>query len=156
MNHVVIEQAPERVERRSLVIDATPEAIFELLADPGRHHEFDGSETVRRSTEETPDRLSLGAKFGMKMKLVVPYSMSNEVVEFVENESIAWTHIGGHVWRYTLDAVDGGETKVTEEFDWRPSSIAFFLKATKAPSRNADAIEKTLPRLADIVTTVSG
>ena len=147
---VSVDDAPDRVERRSIVIDATTSAIFDMLADPSRHHEFDGSGTVRASRDSAPERLSEGAKFGMDMKLVVPYRMTNEVVEFVENETIAWRHLGGHIWRYRLDEIDGG-TKVTEEFDWRTAKAPPFLKLTGAPSRNATSIEKTLVRIAALV-----
>jgi hypothetical protein len=36
-----------------------------------------------------PERLYLGASFGMKMKLITPYYIKNQVVEFEENRSIA-------------------------------------------------------------------
>ncbi len=145
---VVVEDAPDRVERRSIVVNATPEEIFELLADPRRHHEIDGSGTVQASKLEAPPRLSAGAKFGMKMKLGVPYTITNTVVDFVENKQISWRHLGRHVWRYTLEAVDGG-TKVTEEFDWRPALFPPGLKLINAPRDNAESIEKTLVRLAE-------
>ncbi|MFK8023706.1 MAG: SRPBCC family protein [Ilumatobacter sp.] len=148
MTDVVVEDAPDRVERRSVVVSATPEAIFELLADPSRHHEIDGSGSVQASKLDAPPRLSPGAKFGMKMKLGVPYTITNTVVDFVENEQIAWRHMGGHVWRYRLEAVDGG-TRVTEEFDWRPAVFPPALQLMRAPRNNAVAIEKTLRRLAD-------
>lgn len=153
---VVVEDAPDRVERRSIVIDAAPDAIFDLLATPSRHPEFDGSGTVREAKDSSPARLSPGAKFGMRMKRFVPYAMTNEVVEFVENETIAWRHLGKHVWRYTLEpaedsTADAPRTKVTEEFDWRPSPLAFALKLVDLPSQNAASIEKTLVRLADVV-----
>ncbi|MFN3255053.1 MAG: SRPBCC family protein [Ilumatobacter sp.] len=149
---VVVEDAPDRVERRSIVIDAEPGAIFDLLADPSRHQEFDGSGTVRDASDSAPQRLSNGVKFGMQMKWFVPYRMTNEVVEFVENESIAWRHMGGHIWRYTLTPTQGG-TKVIEEFDWRPARAPFALKLMKAPQQNAASIEKTLARLAQAVAS---
>ncbi len=147
---VTIEDAPDKVIRRSIVVDAPASQIFDLLADPARHRDFDGSDTVRRSTEETPERLSLGAKFAMRMKMVVPYRMSNEVVEFVENERIAWTHVGGHVWRYTLAPVDD-RTQIVEEFDWRSSWAGPGLEIARVPARNAKAIDATLARLANLV-----
>ena len=147
---VSVDDAPDRVERRSIVVDAAASTVFDVLADPSRHHEFDGSGTVQASRPSAPERLSEGAKFGMEMKLVVPYRMTNEVVEFVENETIAWRHLGGHIWRYRLDEADGG-TKITEEFDWRTSKAPPFLKLTGAPGRNATSIEKTLERLAVLV-----
>ena len=63
--------------------------IFDLLADPARHRDIDGSGTVRDS-KDSPQRLSLGATFGMSMKVDVSYSMSNTVIEFEENRRIAW------------------------------------------------------------------
>jgi hypothetical protein len=150
-HHVVaVEDAPERVERRSIVVAADPATVFDVLATPSRHHEFDGSGTVQGSRTTAPERLSEGAKFGMEMKIVVPYRMTNEVVEFVENDTIAWRHFGGHIWRYRLAEVDGG-TKITEEFDWRTSKAPPFLKLMGYPAKNAVSIEKTLERLAALV-----
>jgi len=152
------DDAPERVERFSAIIAATPTAIFDLLADPSRHREFDGSGTVGESSSSAPQRLELGAKFGMGMKRFVPYRITNEVVEFVEDELIAWRHFGGHIWRYRLEPVEsatgsaGPSTRVTEEFDWRPSKIPPVLNLFRIPADNSASIEATLPRLADAVT----
>lgn len=149
--HVVsVDDAPDRVERRSILVDAPPETVFELLAHPARHHDFDGSGTVRDSRDGDDVRLSLGARFGMDMKLVVPYRMTNEVVEFDEGRAIAWRHLGGHIWRYRLEPTDAG-TRITEEFDWRPSRAGAFLALMKYDERNARSIEATLERLAELV-----
>ena len=129
-------------------VPADPQAIFDLLADPAQHPTIDGSGSVRASKEESPARLEMGARFGMSMKLGVPYKVTNTVVEFDEPSLIGWRHMGGHVWRYRLRPVEGG-TEVTEEFDMRPMKGAFLLKATGAPKRNAKAIEATLDRLAE-------
>ncbi len=152
-DRVTIDDAPDRVERRSIVIDAEPEAIFDLLADPRRHGTFDGSGTVQDTRVSAPDRLSDGAKFGMKMKLgPLPYTISNTVIEFEEGRRIAWRHLGRHVWRYVLEPVDGG-TKVTEEFDWGASVFPPALQLAGYPVRNARSIEQTLLRLAEVVET---
>jgi len=138
----------ERIERAQRVVAASPQAIFDLLADPRRHAEIDGSGTVRAAHPDVPERLFLGAKFGMKMRQGVPYSMTNEVVEFDEPHLIAWRHLGGHVWRYRLEPTEGG-TLVTEEFDWGPSRAPWFLRLTRATGRNRQAIDATLARLAE-------
>jgi len=137
----------EKVERRIRFVAAEPQAIFDLLADPSKHSLIDGSGTVRGSNDELPDRLELGSKFSMSMKMGVPYKMTNEVVEFEEPALIAWRHMGGHIWRYRLRAVDGG-TEVTEEFDWRPSRAKTLLRVTGSPKKNAKALDATLDRLA--------
>jgi hypothetical protein len=135
----------ERIERGIRFVPADPQAIFDLLADPRQHALIDGSGTVREPTE-APERLSLGAKFGMGMKLGVPYKITNEVVEFDEPNVIAWRHVGRHVWRYRLRPVDGG-TEVTEEFEWGTARSPLALKLSGTPKRNAKAIEATLDRL---------
>ena len=141
--------APDRVERVSTIVPAGRQEIFDLLADPSKHPTFDGSGTVQQSGANGPERLSLGAKFGMSMKKGVPYKITNEVVEFEEPSLIAWRHMGGHIWRYRLEEAEGG-TKVTEEFDWRPSRAPLMLKLMKAPQQNTKAMEATLQRLVDI------
>ena len=148
---VVVEDAPARVERRSIVVDAPASTIFDLLADPRRHHEIDGSGTVRASRLDAPDRLSAGARFGMQMKFGVPYRITNTVVDFEEDRLIAWRHLGRHVWRYRLEPIDDSRTRVTEEFDWRTAVFPPALRLIGAPDDNAEAIEKTLVRLRDVV-----
>ena len=142
---------------RSRTITAPPQTIFALLADPARHHEIDGSGTVIASRTDAPARLSLGAKFGMSMKVGVPYKIENTVVAFVENETIAWKHFGGHVWRYELRAgAEPGSTEVTETFDWSTSKGPLFLQLVGYPKRNAKVMEKTLDRMAALFGRVGG
>lgn len=138
----------EKVIRRSTFVPAPPGEIFEILADPSRHSEIDGSGSVKGARTGAPRRLSLGAQFGMDMRILVPYRMTNTVVEFEENRRIAWRHLGGHVWRYLLEPVDGG-TNVTEEFDWTGNRAPLMLKLMNATTRNAESIEKTLQNLKD-------
>lgn len=125
-------------------VPAPPEEIFELLAHPSNHVLIDGSGTLQEA--KSTDRLALGAKFGMGMKIGLPYRMVNTVEEFEEGRRIAWCHLGRHRWRYTLTPVEGG-TQVNEEFDL--SHVPAFRKpVTKFMSRkNGEAIERTLDRL---------
>ena len=129
------------------VISAAPGLIFEILADPRQHSKIDGSGSVKAAKVSAPSRLSKGSKFAMDMKILIPYKMTNTVVEFEENRRIAWQHFGGHIWRYILEPVDGG-TKVTEQFDWNKSKSPLVLKLRKSPQDNAKSIEKTLENLA--------
>jgi uncharacterized protein YndB with AHSA1/START domain len=144
----------ETVER---VIPAPAEKIFDLLADPSRHRDIDGSGTVREA-KESPQRLSLGATFGMSMKLGVGYSMSNTVIEFDENRRIAWqtrgsgslgSKFGGRIWRYELEPVDGG-TRVRETWDISEESLKFVVRPARKKTRTS--MEQTLERIEELVT----
>src|ERR1700736_3754375 len=88
---------------------APPEAIFAYLADAAKHPMIDGSGTVKQAKPGAPERLSAGSTFGMSMKMGVPYSMVNTVIEFEDNRRIAWQtrfagfmgkFVGGRIWRY--------------------------------------------------------
>jgi hypothetical protein len=48
---------------RSITVAARPATIFAVSADPRRHHETDGSGTVRRPIDG-PERLTTGSRFG--------------------------------------------------------------------------------------------
>ncbi len=82
----------------------------------------------------------------MRMRIGVPYSIRNEVVEFEEGRRIAWRHYGHHVWRYVLEPAPGG-TRVTEEFDWGSSRAPWLMTLVRAPQRNELSMERTLERL---------
>jgi uncharacterized protein YndB with AHSA1/START domain len=146
----------DKVVSVSRVIEAPPEVIFDVLADPGRHAEIDGSGMVQHLRGES-SRLALGSKFGMDMKMgFVPYRISNTVKEFDENHSIAWAHFGGHRWRYELapTEVDGRPaTAVTESFDWSTCNplVGKGLELAGYPKKHPANMEATLDRLAALV-----
>ena len=142
----VMTSNPSRIVSFSTIVSAPADEIFNLLADPRRHSEIDGSGSVQAAQINAPERLSLDATFGMQMKIGLSYKITNTVVEFEEGKTIAWRHFGGHIWRYILEPVDGG-TKVTEQFDWNKSKSPLILKLRKSPQDNAKSIEKTLENL---------
>ena len=141
--------ADRKITTGARFVPAPPEDIFNLLAQPSMHRVIDGSDTVQDARASGPERLSLGAKFGMDMKIgPVPYPMSSTVSRFDEYEVIEWHHWGKHRWRYELEPVDGG-TMVTESFDWAPAIMpAVFYQMVGYPDRHRSSIDKTLERLA--------
>jgi len=131
-----------------IVIAAPAATIFDLLANPASHRLFDGSETIQSSISG-PDRLFLGAKFSMAMKIKLAYRIKNTVVAFEENKKIAWCHLMKWTWCYELTDLGNGTTQVTESFD--ASNIPFYakrwLKMTGAIKHNPKWMAKSLVRL---------
>jgi uncharacterized protein YndB with AHSA1/START domain len=148
----------ESVER---VIPAPAEQIFDLLADPSRHREIDGSGTVRDAKQQ-PQRVKLGDKFGMSMKLGLPYTMVSTVIEFEDNRRIAWQSrppsvfgkiSGGRVWRYELEPVDGG-TRVRETWDISQEvGTKFLLTNSRTHQHTREAMEKTLENIERVLSS---
>ena len=146
----------KRVTSATRAIAAPAAEIFALLADPTAHARFDGSGSVQRARADAPARLALGTRFGMDMKVGLPYRMTNTVVEFEEGRRIAWKHVGGHVWRYLLEpSADGSATTVTEQFDWSTARSKLFIRLAGYPERNRKAMEKTLDRLGTLVASTA-
>jgi uncharacterized protein YndB with AHSA1/START domain len=131
-----------------IVIAAPAATIFDLLANPASHRLFDGSETIQSSISG-PDRLFLGAKFSMAMKIKLAYRIKNTVVAFEENKKIAWCHLMKWTWSYELTDLGNGTTQVTESFD--ASNIPFYarrwLTMTGAIKHNPKWMAKSLVRL---------
>ncbi len=142
------------------LIRAAPEVIFDVLSDPGKHSLVDGSGMLQGVAEAEPRRLALGATFGMGMKLGVPYSTVNTVVEFEENRRISWQTgpqgrmgrvLAGRIWRYSLEPGDGG-TLVRESWDITPDHQRVLLKLGNIYwNKTRRDMERTLERLDALV-----
>ncbi|MCZ7529723.1 MAG: SRPBCC family protein [Acidimicrobiia bacterium] len=129
-------------------IRASPEEIFDVLADPRQHPAIDGSGSVR-GVVSGPDRLEMGSKFGMSMKIGLPYRIKSTVVEFDENRRIAWAHFGKHRWRYELEPFDdGARTRVTETFDYSTARSPWLIEKLGYPKKHPANMDATLERLA--------
>jgi len=145
---------PDKIISATRFVAASPQAIFDLLADPRKHNLIDGSGSVQAARLDAPERLSLGAKFGMDMKIGLKYRITNEVVEFDEPRQIGWRHVGGHIWRYIIEPAEGG-SMVTEQFDWNQNKSPLMLKVMNAFKKNRASIEATLDRMAAHFTSPS-
>ena len=131
-----------------IVINSPVTKIFDLLANPASHQLFDGSGTIQASISG-PERLFLGAKFGMAMKIKGPYRIKNTVVAFEENKKITWCHFMKWTWSYELVDLGNGLTQVTESFDASsiPGYASWWLKKTGAMAHNPKWMAKSLVRL---------
>jgi len=125
-------------------IEAPASLIFEILANPQRHMDFDGSGMLRGPLVERPIS-KVGDTFTMKMhRLGDDYLTLNYVVEFEPHRRIFWepapgdisraedndpSKIGipaGYRWGYILEPDGNNATIVTEVFDAGPLSESLF------------------------------
>jgi uncharacterized protein YndB with AHSA1/START domain len=159
------EPTAEHVDRMSVerLILAPPERIFDLLADPSRHCEIDGSGAVRQPKSQN-QRLALGSTFVMSMKMGIPYATANTVVDFEENRRIAWQTFstitwiarwgGGRIWRYELQPDHGG-TLVRETWDITHEAPRAKRNLEKTRTRRymTRAMQQSLARLEEVMLT---
>src|SRR5580658_6843513 len=125
---------PVEVSRR---IEAPAALIFEILANPQRHTDFDGSDMLRGAVFNRPIS-DVGDTFTMKMnRLGRDYLMVNYVVEFDPDRRVSWEPAPGDVataggdpskvgipagyrWGFRLTPDGDDATVVTEVFDCGP------------------------------------
>jgi len=117
-------------------IEAAAATIFQILASPQRHRDFDGSDMLRGAVLERPIS-GVGDTFTMKMhRLGDDYLMLNYVVEFEPDRRLFWepapgdpsrtagndpAKVGipaGYRWGYILNPESDNVTVVTEVFDF--------------------------------------
>jgi hypothetical protein len=115
-------------------IEAPAALIFDILANPQRHMDFDGSDMLRGAVINRPIS-GVGDTFTMRMhRLGRDYLMVNYVVEFETDRRIFWepapgdlptagddpSKVGvpaGYRWGYSLTPDGDDATVVTEIFD---------------------------------------
>jgi hypothetical protein len=138
----ILETGDERIISAQIEIKASPEVIFDILIQPRRHSEIDGSASVQRIIEG-PERLSLGDTFKVRMKIRFNYWVTNTVLEFEPNRRITWAHLLGNRWTYELTPLDNGITLVRETNNVRAAGW----KASLSPvGRNLKYIERSIAK----------
>jgi hypothetical protein len=152
----------------SKVISAPAEDIFALLADPNRHSELDGTDSLRGPDGETPPLLEVGQVFNMIMHQpdVGDYRTINKLVACQPPSRIGWApsvdptssmaeklgemNASGHTFTYDLAGADGG-TEVTLTYDWSgvedPKFEALF------PVVSQEQLARSLDRISDVVSS---
>jgi hypothetical protein len=150
-----------RVVSASRDVAAGAAQIFELIADPARQVGWDGNANLAHA--DPGQRVtSVGAVFLMT---VSPSGIGrspvreNHVVEFEESRRIAWTPAEqgatppGHLWRWELEPLEAGHTRVTHTYDWTRLTDA--KRIPRARATTADRLRASLDRLAALAEAAS-
>ena len=152
MTIFVVDAGPRQVSR-SVEVAAPAAELFALVADPRRHHELDGSGTVRENVA-APAKLAAGDRFSTKMRMFgLPYRITSTVTTFKPGALIEWRHPFGHRWRWEFEEISPTLTRVTETFDFRDTGrvkdALNYYTLTGFAKSNVTGIEATLAKLRD-------
>ena len=144
----------------SRTINASAADIFDVLSNPDRHLEFDGSGFLRSA--EKPQRISaLGDVFIMNMEgdhMGGEYQVENHVSGFQPGRLIAWktapagTEPPGWEWLYEARSPrDRTGPRVTLTYDWSAVTDKQILRKITFPLVQQDQLEDSLASLASVV-----
>lgn len=142
-------------------IDAPAKDIFEVLTNPERHADLDGSSFVR--SDEKTDRIqAVGDVFTMNMAgdhMGGEYQTDNHVTAFDPNTMVGWktapagTEPPGWEWLWELKSQGSDSTLVTHTYDWSGVTDQKFLEKVGFPLVKQEQLEDTLGRLAAAVSS---
>jgi hypothetical protein len=148
----------------STTINAAPDAVFAVLADPSAHADIDGTGWVRESLDG--DRITAAGQV-FRMAMYHPnhpdkdYKTANRVEVFDEPRAIAWQpgtespdtgelSFGGWTWRYDLEASGASQTTVTLTYDW--SAVPPHVREhIHFPPFGPDHLDNSLRHLSELV-----
>lgn len=143
----------------SRTIDASAKDIFEVLSNPERHAQLDGSGFVR--SDEKSDRITgSGQVFRMNMvgdHMGGEYQTDNTVTGYRENHLLVWqtapadTPPPGWEWKWELEAQGSDATTVTLTYDWAKVTDKDLLKKISFPLVSEGQLEDSLNALAEQV-----
>jgi uncharacterized protein YndB with AHSA1/START domain len=161
-NHAVItaddpissDGAP-RIVSATREIEAPPEQIFELIADPSQQPRWDGNDNLANA--EGGQRVR-GVGDVFLMTLSTGSVRENHVVEFEEGRRIAWTpselrkRPPGHLWRWELEPIDASSTRVTHTYDW--TRLTDSNRLPRARATTPEKLMASLDRLAALAESL--
>lgn len=151
------EQTQITVQR---TIDAPSQAVFDVLSNPERHPELDGSGFV--VSDEKTDRITAtGQVFRMNMTgdhMGGDYQTDNTVTGYEKNHLLAWqtapagTEPPGWEWVWELTSQGSDATEVTLTYDWSKVTDKELLAKVGFPLVSQAQLEESLGNLASAVS----
>lgn len=145
-------------------VQASPDAVFAVLSDPGSHAAIDGTGWVCEPLNS--ERLTTPGQV-FRMVMYHPrhpdgrYETANQVRELDPPHVIAWAtgtedaegrlSFGGWVWRYDLEPTSAGGTQVRLTYDWSGATRQA-REVIEFPPFDAEHLDNSLRHLAALVT----
>jgi len=145
----------------SRTIDAPTSTVFEVLSNPERHVDLDGSGFV--VSDEKTDRITgTGQVFRMNMTgdhMGGDYQTDNLVTGYDHNHLLAWQTAPadadppGWEWVWELEAQGSDSTEVRLTYDWSKVTDRALLQKIGFPLVTEDQLEDSLGNLASAVAS---
>ena len=150
-NSVPYPRLVSKVVSASREIAAPAARIFELIADPAEQPRWDGNDNLKHADSGQRVRAA-GDVF--TMTLTRGSVRENTVVEFEEGRLIAWRpnvpgrERPGHLWRWQLEPIDAGRTRVTHTYDW--TELTDRSRFPRARATTEERLAASIDRLAQL------
>lgn len=142
------------------VIPASTAAIFDILSNPLRHADLDGSGFIR--SDAGAQRIqAVGDVFTMNMEgehMGGEYQTDNHVTGYADNALLAWqtapagTEPPGWEWVWELEPQGPDRTLVRHTYDWSKVTDKELLQKVKFPLVTEAQLEDTLVKLDEAAT----
>jgi len=142
------------------VIPASTAAIFDILSNPLRHADLDGSGFIR--SDAGAQRIqAVGDVFTMNMEgehMGGEYQTDNHVTGYADNALLAWqtapagTEPPGWEWVWELEPQGPDSTLVRHTYDWSKVTDKELLQKVKFPLVTEAQLEDTLVKLDEAAT----
>ncbi|CAN5625142.1 SRPBCC family protein [soil metagenome] len=136
-----------------LDVSAPADRIFELIADPAQQPRWDGNENL---AEAPAGQRVHGVGDVFTMVITQGGVRENHVVEFDEGRHIAWqpsepgSPPPGQLWRWELEPLADGRTRVTHTYDW--TRLTDEKRKVRAKATTAEKLQASVARLAALAT----
>lgn len=130
-------------------IAAAADVIFELIADPAQHPRWDGNDN---NVEAAPGQRVHAVGDEFRMTIYTGAVRVNHIVEFTEGRLIAWLpseegkEPPGHLWRWQIEPLADGGSRVTHTYDW--TRLTDEQRLVRAQATTADKLAASIDRLA--------
>jgi hypothetical protein len=139
-----------RIIRAEGIVNAPADVVFEQIADPARQPAWDGNANLATAAEGQRVH-AVGDSFDMALTKDGAVRR-NLIVEFEEARLIAWlpAPLGkeppGHLWRWELEPLEDGTTRVSHTYDW--TNLHDPSRLTRARNTTSEKLQASIDRLA--------
>lgn len=148
-----------RTHSSSVVVRATPEAVYDLVSDVTRTGEW--SAQCRACWWDEGDGARVGAWFtGRNETPSRTWETRSQVVAADRGREFAWV-VGGRLvrWAFSMEPADGG-TRLTESWEFLPAGIEFFSEryGEAAEEQVADRVQAAhagIPQTLDAIRRIA-